>query len=119
MKNKYTIDVDKWRCGGSGANKLGEGLTMLRNPEGYCCCLGFITIQEGFNPIGAIGPSELGKVIPRLVEKALLNTRLANDAIQINDDFDTTMKEKVRALRSLFASHGVKLHFKNLKKHLK
>jgi hypothetical protein len=50
-----------------------------------------------------------------LAHKIGKNTDLSNKAIAINDDEDTTVKEKIRLLRALFKTKGITLRFINQK----
>jgi len=43
---KIIIDRSKWRRGGD--KQENAGLTCLLNPQGFMCCLGFISLAEGF-----------------------------------------------------------------------
>lgn len=57
---KITIDRSKWRRGGDNQKDAGE--TCLLNNEGFMCCLGFISLAEGFAEdeiLGAGEPSDM------------------------------------------------------------
>lgn len=54
---KLILDYSKWRCGGNGKYKLGEGEERLLNKEGFMCAEGQWHMQLGatkgqllFNP---------------------------------------------------------------------
>ena len=116
------IDRSKWRTGGDDEpkygyndNRTGIGETSLRNDDGCLCCLGFIT--EHLIPDYGLEsddhkPSSCSVSIPHLsyTDNSLLshnsslqqNTELANQAMAINDDIDTTPEEKEELLKELF-----------------
>lgn len=130
------IDATKWRCGGSSYDNrpncvLGSGRTRLLNEDGYQCCLGFIAEQSGVpkSNLMQTDPESLSWnaniKIDKLVSRdknvsnklyQMRNTKLANEAISINDNTTITISTKTARLRKLFAAHGIKLKFKNLKK---
>lgn len=143
MKKEYTIDADKWRCG-CGHNALGDGYTRMLNEEGYMCCLGQISEQMGVEKQflkESCDPEEVANRIIngnessvakqkylthnhliKYIKKCKNNVRLSNlakRAIDINDDKDLSTKERVEKLKALFADNGIKLRFKNIKKHFK
>ena len=118
-----TLDVNKWRCGANGGYKLGEGDTELLNSEGFMCCLGQFASQ--LNPIIKtedllyIGePSDINYEIVDLNKKTgfenMCNTDLSFKAIDINDNDDTTVIEKIDLLKELFIKHNYNIEVINL-----
>jgi len=137
---EFVVDADKWICGGGGTNYggLGEGATLMQNNHGYMCCLGHCMNQLGFSLIGrseSLGghlrmgcyPSSIAKLCKNkgyesnpFVSNANgtpENTQFAYDAVDINDG-DMSLKTRVEKLRKLFDEQGLKIRFKNIKKHL-
>ncbi len=135
-KIKVVIDRSKWRTGQSGNNCTGLGDTRLLNHKGYMCCLGFCCkasrvgvkrIRELTGPDVVINTLLFDDVKPRvlrlrglraLVELTERNDRitancnpLAGSAIIINDDADTTPKEKEQQLLELFKDSVFELEF--------
>lgn len=121
-KTEITIIRSKWRTGGDEGEKnaTGKGLTCLVNKQGYSCCLGFVAKQ--FRPsnkklLGKGLPEECDFLIPELNyahkddEKCLLDTELTNDAVAINDNENTTRRQKETALKNLFKDSCYKLKF--------
>ena len=123
---KFTIDYLKWRCGGSDRpennNALGKGDTALLNIQGFMCCLGQCALQRGFSRetiFNLNSPTDLGKedIIFNYklnIGGGFLNTPLSVNAISINDDTESTPKEKIEKLIPLFAANGHELEFINV-----
>lgn len=124
MSDKIPIIIDrsKWRTGYTGDNQTGKGMTALVNQEGYCCCLGFISCQsmdhKDFYHFAE--PEDCKFEVPYLNYKYVdkwddddfyKNTDLSKNAIEINDDVDTTPEEKELKLLELFADSPFKLSF--------
>ena len=116
------LDEAKWRCGNNAdeANRRGTGGTRLLNREGYMCCLGQFSKQLNKKVtdellLDAGKPYEIYLHIPLLLKKNGTNSDLSREAMKINDDTDTTVTEKVKALRKLFAEKGFKIIFKRKK----
>ena len=127
-----TLNFKIWKCGDDGGKNVahGKGETRLLNKEGYMCCLGQFATQ--LNPqvkrcdmLGRCNPSNVSKVIPVLSKKIGMatwnidDTKLTNSAIEINDDMNTSIKEKIKKLKSLFRKKGYKIKVTNLPKTLK
>ena len=116
-RKKIIIDRSKWRTGDDGENATGKGMTQLINKQGYKCCLGFIAQQAGpRQALKEIGePCDCQKHVPHLTETDeydnFENTELASDAININDDEDTTPRQKEKELRTLFKDSPYQLVF--------
>lgn len=124
---EFKIDRSKWRCGDDGKYAKGLGKkTYLNNKEGYMCCLGQTLCQQGVpqKHMERLGkPSEIDFKYSIDVKNIffnsefdelgddLTNTELTYDAMDINDDKDTTLKEKESALKELFKKHGHKISF--------
>lgn len=136
---EYTIDVDKWRCGWTGENQIGNGNVRMLNGRGEMCCLGQISCQMGVDSelmLDTVDPEDVAEAIknkgsrvsqeylthnplikyPRL--GVIRNSKLASDAMDINDDDKISTKERAKRLKALFLKKGIKLRFKNIKKHL-
>lgn len=117
MKKKYKIIIDrsKWRTGVNGPNATGKGSTYLLNDGGYKCCLGFITQQITKKGIRSLSePSDCNFSVPCLNKyetDTYINTDLSQDAMNINDAHDTTLKEKEAALKKMFKNTPISLKF--------
>lgn len=120
MKNNTLIlDYSKWRSGGNLCNEngIGKGTTLLLNEEGYMCCLGQFGLQlstkiteEDINGMGCISGTDKRVLLLTHHNKGYIDdTRLACDAMRINDDCTTTPQFKIQALRKLFGKKGFKI----------
>lgn len=124
---KLILDYSKWRCGGNGENKVGDGVVALLNDQGFMCCLGQWHRQSGVSDRDLLNkgePNELPEETPvfsfendwnesgECVE--IKNTTLSTIAIGINDDEDTTPKYKADQLTNLLASKGIELEVINM-----
>jgi hypothetical protein len=122
---KIVVDYNKWRSGGFGQYKVGEGGISLLNDEGYMCCLGFACLQ--LEPSlwpekirGYVEPQELDVNIESLTlededgDHLYYNTLLSDAAIEINDDESTSPEEKIESLTKLFKEHNLELEFINI-----
>src|SRR5688500_9951648 len=112
---KLVLDYSKWICGEGGTHALGEGTVALKNDQGFMCCLGQWSIQCGAPEDELLNrgePNEIETLIPLFAKEETYEyeetnpetgiteslkasdgkstTRLAHDAIEINDDKDTT-----------------------------
>lgn len=123
---RIIINESKWICGSpenyyesNEKNQLGEGRTALLNYRGFMCCLGQAALQINRSlqerDIKELElPSDLNVVIRALSKRAngkIVNTKLSQRASTINDDPTTSVAEKKRLLRKLFAKSGYKLVF--------
>lgn len=122
-KIKVTIDRQKWICGSlfNRNSRNGYGYTALLNDNGYMCCLGFVCQASGIDKdmldIGE--PSDLCQPIPDLVveikdeynNNMFINTELTDKAMDINDNKETTPREKEELLKKLFADSIYELEF--------
>ena len=134
MKKEFTIDVDKWRCGDEGPNQIGSGFTEMLNSYGEMCCLGQISKQMGVEDdllLYTTDPSDTASIVRNsnskvkadyLTHNPLLNgkkhSKLATEAIIINDDPHLTLEQRKEKLTELFKKKGIKLRWKNIKKYL-
>ncbi len=136
----YTIDRATWRRGGDkqnwvrengifvdNPNSKGEGEVLLKNCQGYYCCLGFISQQEDptltdENLFSAPDPADLNVIIPLLNKMEFseifnsqykVNTDFSHSAIQINDNPDIDDMEREKQLLELGAGHDVTFKFIN------
>ncbi len=85
---------------------------------GFQCCLGQIASQ-----LGCDNDSLLERFYPFSVQKlkesilvtekgkVLEDSQLAEDAMQINDDINTSLEEKEKSLICLFAKYGHQITF--------
>ena len=126
-KKVYKLDFSKWRCGNyyTWPYRLGKGPTFLLNKQGFMCCLGQFSEQEG------IARSVLlGRVTPRSIPKEEIPAEslrqsvlfagnsiydhLLRKAVNINDDKEIkNIAGKFLALRKLFISHGCDIEIAN------
>lgn len=120
--NIYTLDVSKWRCGQNGPNELGEGNTSLLNKEGFMCCLGQFAKQKGVSELNLLDngePSDLQEGYDPLFVKGSKykeddtciydNTPLADHLMQINDDENSNVKDKIQAISGALKDAGCEL----------
>lgn len=121
------IDRSKWRTGGNydevndTKNLTGRGHTELCNTQGYYCCLGFIgkKFRKNKPMVGCMEPDDCEFDIPELIVydnsdfygKSRKNSDLTKNAIEINDDCTTTVKQKETKLKTLFKNSCYKLEF--------
>lgn len=122
-KNKtLIIDMSKWRSGEKSMEPTGKGCTALCNDRGYKCCLGFYCEQLGGCTTKEIlmyyNPAELYKPVKLLTYIKgkmgfLENTKFCEEAMDINDDEDSTLEERKANLKKLFARKGIEVKFIN------
>ncbi len=114
---KFTLDCAKWRCGryGNKNARLGTGSTQLLNSDGYACCLGQFSQQLGIDDKKLFMQANPSLIQVSNIFAGLFNgengsnwdcTRLAREAIVINDDENTPVDEKIQLLQELFAKNG-------------
>lgn len=123
MKKTLILDEATWRCGKNSQNsnnRRGTGDTRLENEEGFMCCLGQFSnqLKKGLNIRCKMFPAGTNEKIPLLTKRgynSYVDTKLSNKAVVINDDESTSIYEKVRKLRSLFRTKGIKIVFKRIK----
>lgn len=124
-----TLNFKKWKCGQDGDENVahGRGGTKLLNNEGYMCCLGQFATQlnpkvKKQNILHKHNPCDLSEVIPALSKKfghySIIDTKLSNAAIDINDDENTFIEQKIKKLKSLFRKRGYTIKVTNLPKTL-
>lgn len=140
-KSTYIIDRATWRNGDCGNTAIGQGDTALLNEEGFMCCLGQVMCQQGFDREHIMDQGEPYNVLDLdlIPEDSKLvcdvkenvhelvtavepdegnkywefnNTKLAMDAININDRIDTPLRKRETELRELFKKHNIILKFK-------
>lgn len=110
----YYLDVTKWRCGAHGKHALGIGNTFMINNEGFSCCLGQFALQKDAKikkqftqtPLGVGEVYDSSFVYKNAMSGEFENTNLSKECIFINDDLDTTPKQKIKKLRDLLETHG-------------
>lgn len=124
---KITIELSNWRRGGDLQNQEEWGTICLLNEKDKLCCLGFISEQLGVprNALYEIGePSDIDSQwadkIPQLLEisndddgfePTIYTTLTTTEAIDINDDENSTDMDKIAKLTELFAKVGIELEF--------
>lgn len=124
---KLILDYSNWRSGGSEGspvteNIVGKGSTQMLNDEGFMCCLGQFAPQlncdvkfEGMRGTGEPCDNGLIKLLTinddddGIVE----NTQLSTDAMDINDDNETTPEKKIVLLKALFATNNCEIEVIN------
>lgn len=137
LPTEFVVQRNRWRCGPGTASFThlliahGRGATLLLNPAGYRCCLGFVLAQCGIpdehldrgDPAGVAQhhPEWTERLTPFMVQVLLpacdpdppdlVNSKLVQEAIGINDDEELLRTEKEAALIKLFARHGYTLRF--------
>ena len=126
MPEKLILDYSRWRCGGDGKNKLGDGIIGLLNDQGFMCCLGQWCHQVGATDEQLLNlgePHEAGVDNPLFTVteyddgvnyKELYPTKFTKEAIGINDDEDTTPSQKIEKLKTLCEETGIELHIINI-----
>lgn len=112
----YTLDVAKWRCGGDGPNRLGEGKTRMLNNEGFSCCLGQFAKQVGVADylLGWGTPGDVANAKGNIYDPIFVhedkglteNTTLARLLMAINDNEDTAPREKITRIREELEAEG-------------
>lgn len=124
-KQTFVVEEAKWK----NANSFPEHLPSLyyKHTDGSesCCCLGFVCNQLGVpmefllrvgTPSFLMDFEGIPQDISFLVQKDEVgdyeSSPLADRAIFVNDDMNTTVEEKKEALINLFHKHGYGLEFK-------
>jgi hypothetical protein len=128
-KIKVTIDRAKWRTGRNSTNATGKGKTMLLNPDGYMCCLGFCCKAAGVKSedlLGVLTPERLssarkidisntGLTVPSISSisnKSIpVSSRLASHAIRINDHVYSTPALKEQQILEVFKNSNFEIEF--------
>jgi hypothetical protein len=106
---EFTISRSTWRSGDDGIHKHGNGLTLLQNKEGYCCCLGQIAKQIGFveKDIAYRGePCLIPKLQPCILTRLddyddgdyYYNSKFSDELMAINDDRYIDIIERERQI---------------------
>lgn len=127
---KLILDIKTWRCGGqytSEENGTGQGYTELLNTLGYRCCLGQFLPQidksikkknllESLTPSDLIYSEQNALIILRGYEeerpKCATNSKLTEEAMNINDNMITTIEQKIYKLKELFAEYNYEIKIK-------
>ena len=127
---KVVIDRTKWRRGGDRHELVKEGgKTQLLNDKGMMCCLGFVSKACGHTDKDILyvgGPGGIREKSENLISYLLryrsgypkqpynlVENKLTDQAIAINDKFDLPQKEREDRLSQLFAKHRIQLEFVN------
>lgn len=141
---RIVVDRATWRCGGgklslaSGRGGHGKGQTRLRNDEGYCCCLGFLSRQCGLSDAQITGvagmynlpPDKVAALNQEFTPHGLNFLSLAGHvstpgeqpvpdseagfflrAVRINDNSKLSDTERETQLMELFRENGFELVF--------
>lgn len=119
----FVIDRSKWRCGGDGEFKLGEGYTELLNWQGYMCCLGQCARQLGYDtdhllylPSPSCIPTSIRfehDIFSLRSGLTTYNSGLSDAAMRINDNDSFSQKEREDKLTQLFKQSGHSITFIN------
>lgn len=120
---KLIIDRTKWRTGSYGETATGKGDTALLNKEGFMCCLGFECLRRGLNEDEILGQPEPETMIfddrfekdrfGDMVNDSGHNRSWVDQAISINDDMLTSLKEKEEKIQKIFAGQCIEVEFIN------
>lgn len=137
---QLVIDRAKWRTGDESSFKSGEGRTMLKNEEGYMCCLGFYCVQAGIpeeiiynhtSPIDLVQdlfesdtPELYNKYYADILDIRQLihlfdpedptemsNTEFCKEAMEINDNRSLTREIREKKLKEHFNEYGIEVIF--------
>lgn len=126
---KTIVNCKTWRAGGSpfgnSTNTCGYGSTYLLNNLGQSCCLGFAELQNGrsVNEIVDIcTPASLNyqeRDYLQIITNSLCNSKLAVKAVDVNDDSETSILQKINLLTNIFKDFGHEIEFDNIEVFLK
>jgi hypothetical protein len=131
--DKFIIDRSQWRTGADSNYATGKGDTNLVNEQGFMCCLGFYCLQAGVAQPAITGvglPEDLDTEVIKAynnTDLALLireeenyygdiiirNSKLADNAVDINDSTDYSPQVKEEKLKALFNENGIEIEFIN------
>lgn len=129
-KIKVVIDRARWRTGADSMKATGLGPNLLKNDEGFLCCLGFcieaLNTARGTNLdiLGHGTPEDLECAVPYLadmvpdrdiggIDLIAENTELSEIAMQINDSATIPSAQKEEQLKDLFSDSVFELEFIN------
>jgi hypothetical protein len=121
---KLILDYSKWRCGGWEQNKLGLGPTMMRNSEGFECCLGQFSVQldpksEAFlnagSPRGVVNNMKSNGISydASLLYDSNGTTAFSVEAMGVNDNPYTSPEQKIERLTDMLKKEGYELEVIN------
>lgn len=116
------LDYNTWRSGSIGLYETGLGPTNLFNSEGYMCCLGQFSCQARVPKdklISLSTPKGLkmrNVVVDAFIDDVGFETRLALDAILINDDTQKPVANRAVELKNLFKENGYTIKLVNFPK---
>lgn len=137
---QLVIDRAKWRTGDESSLKSGKGRTMLKNEEGYMCCLGFYCVQAGIpeeiiynktSPLCLVRDllesytlelydkyytdildiQQLVYIFDSEDPSEMLNTELCKVAMEINDSPTLTKEIREITLKKRFNEYGIEVIF--------
>lgn len=118
----YTLNIAKWRCGKFGPFSWGEGSTQMLNEQGFSCCVGQFAIPKA--PVGKLlhrtTPADAANFGAGAYDEVFVkgvhhysNTSLANNLMTINDNIETSVKEKIQLVRDELKKAGHQLRVIN------
>lgn len=110
--NKLKLDVHTWKSGGCGYCRTGLGVTFLKNNQGFMCCLGQFAKQLGVKDECLLGVAIL-KDLSVNIPDLLNNTRWCDEAIDINDIENTSVKERIKNLKKHCKKNDIELTLVN------
>lgn len=119
---KFKLDYEKWICGTPENNEdkecyHGKGSTRLLNSEGFMCCLGQFCQQLGAKDddlLYAYEPIDinLNKHF-KYVNEHGFDRNWASNAIDINDNEESMIYEKIAFIKRLLEKHNHELELLN------
>lgn len=112
---RFTVKRSKWARGGQ------NGSSLLLNQQGSMCCLGFAANQISCilkkKLALAACPDEVFKgasFLTRLDDEGyVVDNKLSDEAIEINDSHLINDNEREEQLKKLFRKHGIIVTFKD------
>lgn len=116
----YTLDLARWRCGRYGpfgTHSLGAGDTLMLNSSGYECCMGQFARQKGVpeeHLLNAAEPQSVAIRMGKIYDRAFVrkpgriyrHTALGFKLLEINDDPNATIEQKIILIREALAKKG-------------
>lgn len=126
---EYILDASKWVCGYGGEYALHGEMgydTRMLNDEEFMCCLGQFASQKlkelgedvELSMIDTGEPSDVANRLEKAYDSLFVieededgdkyynNTNLSEDLMGINDEIDTTPREKVKQIEAKLIEHG-------------
>jgi len=108
------LDMTTWRCGGesqSEENTTGKGRTSLLNRDGYSCCLGQWIRQTDttLDIFKRDCPTDVPNCNIRTLIKNNVDTEFGQVCMKINDNQQTSIKEKITKLCQILKKYRRRL----------